>query len=144
MSILDKGATILKDSGLRLTRQRENILDLLRSHSDENLSVQQVYIYARKRWPTISMDTVYRTLETLFNLGLINQIPATRKKRRYQVKLSGKHSHYALCLHCGMYIEFDQCPVTEKFVQHFHNRFFQVISHRLEFYGICEKCRALR
>ena len=89
----------LRDSGLRLTHQRLEIVRVIaadRTHPD----VETVYEAVRKRVPTISLDTVYRTLATLTERGLITRVQFMPGPARYDAN-QARHHHF-VCTRCGL------------------------------------------
>lgn len=85
-------------AGLKLTHQRLEILSELagnRTHPDAEALFQAV----RRRVPTVSLDTVYRTLWTLHGLGLITTLGPRREGLRFDTNLD--HHHHFVCVRCG-------------------------------------------
>lgn len=89
----------LRDAGLRLTHQRVEIVREI-AQSDEHPDVESVYRAVRTRVPTISLDTVYRTLASLVDLHLVSRIDATAGPTRYDANVS--HHHHFVCARCGL------------------------------------------
>ena len=89
----------LRDSGLRLTHQRLEIVRVIagdRTHPD----VETVFEAVRKRVPTISLDTVYRTLATLTDRGLVTRVQFMPGPARYDAN-QAQHHHF-VCTRCGL------------------------------------------
>jgi len=89
----------LRDAGLRLTHQRLEIVRVVAAdvtHPD----VETLYRTVRERVPTISLDTVYRTLATLEEHGLISRVLFTPGPARYDAN-SARHHHF-VCTRCGL------------------------------------------
>jgi Fur family peroxide stress response transcriptional regulator len=96
---VDVFSRALRDSGLRLTHQRlEVVRDV--AQSDDHPDVESIYQAVRVRVPTISLDTVYRTLATLDGLGLVRRVTATPGPARYDANLT-RHHHF-VCTRCGL------------------------------------------
>jgi len=127
----------LHEDGLRLTRQRQAILDVLRgttTHPD----AAWVYKVVCQRIPNVSLGTVYRTLGVLEDQGLVRALRYGRF-RRYDGDVS-RHYHLA-CLGCGAVYDLD-LPWREDLAQQVEREGYQVADHRLEFYGYCPACGA--
>ena len=92
-------ARALRESGLRLTHQRLEVAREIAS-SNRHPDVEAVYRGVRKRVPTISLDTVYRTLGALENLGLIRRVEILGGPARYDPILA-PHHHF-ICTRCGL------------------------------------------
>ena len=102
-------------------------------------SAQEVYQRVRQRLPKISLGTVYRNLEQLAAHGLIQKIESTDGQRRFDGDLS-EHYHVR-CLHCGR-VEDAPLPLLPLLDQSFGKMSqYIILGHRLEFYGICPRCR---
>lgn len=84
----------LGERGLRATRQREHIFNVLLSKRDHP-TADEVFARARTVMPTISLATVYNCLETLVECGLVRQVNIEREPSRYCPNLA-KHAHF----HC--------------------------------------------
>lgn len=89
----------LRGAGLRLTHQRLEVVREI-AQSEEHPDVEKVYGAVRVRVPTISLDTVYRTLATLVDLGLVNRVIATAGPTRYDANTT-RHHHF-VCTRCGL------------------------------------------
>ncbi|MGJ3241382.1 MAG: Fur family transcriptional regulator [Opitutales bacterium] len=84
----------LESSGLRSTRQREQIFDVLMARRDHP-TADEIYARAKQAMPTISLATVYNCLETLVECGLVRQVNFDREPTRFCPNLS-EHAHF----HC--------------------------------------------
>jgi Fur family peroxide stress response transcriptional regulator len=89
----------LRESGLRLTHQRLEVAREV-ARSDEHPDVQTIYRGVRERIPTISLDTVYRTVAALAELGLIIRVGATPGPVRYDANVA-RHHHF-MCTRCSL------------------------------------------
>jgi Fe2+ or Zn2+ uptake regulation protein len=103
----------LRLKGQRLTRQRQLILQILQQ-TDSHLDAQAVFERARINDPRIGLTTVYRTLQLLTELGLVEQCFVSRDHSRalYEQAGPGEHYHFS-CLSCGKIIEF-QSPLVDR------------------------------
>ncbi|MEQ9365388.1 MAG: Fur family transcriptional regulator [Leptospirales bacterium] len=131
---------LLKSEGLRITPQREDILHLLARRKGSH-SVQAVFQEIRKKHRAISLDTVYRTLSTLANLGVLSQIKLHGADLVYEFQGAGHHHHHAVCLDCGASTCLKVCPLPENFFQDLESQDFRVVNHAFEVYGYCAKCK---
>jgi len=94
---------ICKDAGLKLTHQRLVIYtELLQSR--EHPSAEILYKRLEKILPTLSLDTVYRTLATFEKLGLVHRLETVTSQARYEA-LGLRHHHF-LCDECGQVFDF--------------------------------------
>jgi len=90
-------------AGLKLTPQRLAIYKLVTA-SNDHPSVYDIHRQLIKQMPTLSLDTVYRTLRTLSELGLIHTINPHRENLRFDSNLS-RHHHF-VCTKCGSISDF--------------------------------------
>ena len=128
----------LRESGLRLTHQRLEIVRAIaadRAHPD----VETVYETVRKRVPTISLDTVYRTLATLTERGLITRVQFLPGPTRYDANRA-LHHHF-VCTRCGLVrdiddVEPDAIPATAQVT-----RIGRPEVVTVQFRGVCDACR---
>jgi Fur family peroxide stress response transcriptional regulator len=88
----------LKRAGVRLTHQRLEVFRQV-ARTDRHPDAETVYKAVRKRVPAISLDTVYRTLWLLLDLGLITTLSQHRDRARFDANMSSHH-HF-VCTKCG-------------------------------------------
>ena len=96
---------ILKNEGLRFTKQRQAIWDEIKS-SKEHQDVDNIYFNLQKRGIAVSRATVYRTLEVLVKNKLVGKMDVGDGRSRYELKLNQKHHDHMICLETGDIIEF--------------------------------------
>ncbi|MFT8423859.1 MAG: Fur family transcriptional regulator [Liquorilactobacillus sp.] len=134
----------LHQAGLKLTPQRRATVSTLLHNYEKHLSAEELFTLVRKREKDIGLATVYRTLEILFELGIVNKINFEDGMSRYDLRLSdqGHFHHHLLCKVCGKIQEVHEdllLDVEEKVKNKFG---FEVTDHRLIFHGICADCLA--
>ena len=130
---------VCRDSGAKLTHQRMEIFRevlLTADHPD----AEKVFQGVRRRMPTVSLDTVYRTLWWLKDLGLITTLGLSRERARFDANLS-RHHHF-VCSQCGLTRdfysdEFDSLVLPDSVLS-----IGQAEKIQLEVRGICLKCAA--
>ncbi len=125
---------------VKLTRQR---LDIFRevARSGDHPDAETVWKSVRKQAPNLSLDTVYRTLWLLNDLGLIKTLGSHHERTRFDANLS-RHHHF-ICTSCGLtkdfYSEtFNNLPVPDDL-----SSVGAVETLQVEAHGICSKCSAL-
>ena len=94
-----------RKSGAKLTHQRMEIFREVAQNGDHP-DAEKVFQGVRERMPTVSLDTVYRTLWWLKELGLIKTLGPPRKRTRFDANLS-RHHHF-ICIQCGLTRDFLQ------------------------------------
>lgn len=135
----------LKQRGIRLTRQRKVLLDLI-DHSGRHLDAEGLFQLARQQDPKINRVTVYRTLKLLKAGGLVDELDLMHHEgdqHYYETRLKQEHAH-VICLRCGKIEEFFGGllrQMREQIESHFG---FQIVLARTEVGGYCSHCQALR
>ncbi|MFU0791549.1 ferric iron uptake transcriptional regulator [Virgibacillus proomii] len=141
---IDRIKKQLHAQSYKLTPQREATVRVLLERETDHLSAEDVYLLVKEKAPEIGLATVYRTLELLSELKIIDKINFGDGVSRYDLRKEGaKHSHHHLvCSECGAVqeIEDDLLEEVEKIVQDEWG--FKVKDHRLTFHGICKECQA--
>lgn len=125
---------------LRMTKQRRIILEELRK-VDTHPTADEVYRMARRRMPHISLGTVYRNLELLSSFSLITKLEMAGTQKRFDG--NPDPHHHVRCVHCGCVGDLDLDLDLSGYGQDL-NTDYEIISHRLEFLGVCPKCRTQR
>ena len=130
----------LRERGCKITPQRRALIASLLSF-DRFPTALDVYNDIRRHTPDVGLDTVYRNLNLLIGMGVVNQINVPGKDGKvFEITLSGHH-HHLVCLGCGVANCLDYCPVDEKGLQQAAGQDFQIVGHSLELYGYCPKCK---
>lgn len=129
----------LKEQGYKLTPQRIAIIKLLLDYQSP-ISATDTYAKVRTQHPNISLDTVYRNLHLLSDLGVVSQINlANREIELFELS---HHHHHLICLKCGEVTCVDSCPFpNSKAEQDALSRDFTIVSHAFEVYGYCSGCK---
>lgn len=126
-----------KHPNLRMTRQRQVILEELRK-VNTHPSADEVYEMVRKRLPRISLGTVYRNLEILSQSGDIKKLEPGCSLKRFDGNPS-EHCHIR-CVRCDRIADAPLAPNLEIDVAGLMPTDYEIIGHRLEFFGVCPKC----
>jgi Fur family peroxide stress response transcriptional regulator len=134
---LEHFKAVAREAGAKLTHQRLEIFRAVAS-SDEHPSVEVVYKAVQKTVPTVSLDTVYRTLWLLTDLGLLTTVGPRQGSVRFDANLE-RHHHY-LCMRCGMVRDFESPELNALQIPRSVNSFGQVVSAHVEVRGICAEC----
>jgi Fur family transcriptional regulator, ferric uptake regulator len=132
----------MRSRGVRLTGQRRLLADLLEK-ADAHLDAETVFRLARRRDPGIHRATVYRTLNRLKRLGLVDELDlmhVTGERHFYEIRPSAFHIHL-VCTSCGR-VEEPEGAFWEELRQKVERETgFAPDVVRLEMGGLCTKCR---
>lgn len=140
---IDRIKKQLHAQSYKLTPQREATLQVLLEHEADHLSAEDIYLLVKEKAPEIGLATVYRTLELLSELKIIDKINFGDGVSRYDLRKEGaEHFHHHLvCIECGSVEEImdDLLGDVEKIVEKEWG--FKVQDHRLTFHGLCKSCQ---
>jgi Fur family transcriptional regulator, ferric uptake regulator len=135
----------LKQRGVRLTRQRKLLLELI-DKSGEHLDAEGLFQMAKARDPKLNRVTVYRTLKMLKQGGLVDELDLMHyggDQHYYETRMKQEHAH-VICLRCGKVEEFFGEPL-QRLRRQIESHFgFQIVLARTEVGGYCSHCQALR
>lgn len=131
----------LELSGLRLTRQREHILDFL-LEAQRHVGLDEIYQALRKHG--IGRATVFRTLKMLEGSRLVERVSTPRGESRFEIKLERPHHDHLICVECGS-IQEVRWPELERIQERTCRKAGFVPSwHRHEIFGRCRACAGRR
>jgi len=132
----------------RWTAPRKAILNLLRRTS-KHMSAKEIHAELFPLYPGIGLTTVYRTLDLLVRMGLIDRLAFGTGESRFEYKapLDKSHHHHLVCTSCGRIIDYrdfiDEEKVliakTESMLTRKYD--FRIDSHDITFFGLCDRCR---
>ena len=130
----------LRGTGLRVTGQRVLILRIIR-RSGEHLDVDEIWAAARAQDATVSLATVYRTVQALKRAGLVEQRyfgPA--HARDHYEKVGGPEHYHFTCVRCGRVFEFETA-LSRRLRADLHARNgWKVAGAILSLEGTCAEC----
>lgn len=125
-----------RDLGIKLTPQRVAILEYLegnRSHP----SAEEVYRAVQRKFPTMSFATVYNTLDTLRDRGMVAELTGDPGKKRFDP--NPRPHHHLICTQCRR-IE-DIKAEFRLLVADQDRAGFEITGNHVEFYGTCPECK---
>ena len=128
----------LQENGLRLTHQRLEVAREI-ARSDTHPDVEAIYRGVRERVPTISLDTVYRTLGAIERLGLIRKLEALGGGARYDTNLD-LHHHF-VCTRCGLIRDIHGDSYEGLKAPESVNEVGRVESITVQLRGLCNECQ---
>ncbi len=136
----------LKEKGLKVTHQRLLVLSVLAQNGGRHLTAEDVYELVSEDYPEIGLATVYRALQLLWDMQLVDRINLDDGCVRYEIghlfEGAMKHNHHHLiCRTCKKVIPFgdDLLDELERHIEEATG--FHVLDHELKFYGQCKECR---
>ncbi len=132
--------TFLKERGFKSTRQRDIIAtEFLKS--GKHITAEDLYRKISRKHRDIGFTTVYRTLKLLTKSGLAIERLFADNLTRYEPLSAEDHHDHLICLNCGAITEFENTKM-ERLQERIADEFnFYTITHKMEFYGYCRRCR---
>lgn len=128
----------LHEKGLKATPQRVAIYEYICSRKDHP-TTDQVYHEVRRRYPTISLATVYQTLHLFTNLGLLQELELGDNVSRYDPNTS-LHANI-ICRGCGKIQDYEVESVRELWSRITQDLGFEPTGQRLDIYRCCDECK---
>jgi Fur family transcriptional regulator, ferric uptake regulator len=128
--------------GYKLTSQRDATVRVLLENEQDHMSAEEVFMLVRKKYPKIGIATVYRVLELLTELHIVEKMNFGDGVARYDLR-SDEHEHmhhHMICRECGEVREIkeDWLLMLEKKLEREYG--FTVTDHRLDFIGSFQNC----
>lgn len=137
---------LLREKGLKVTTQRLAVLTVLSQKADSHLTAEEIYDLVKVENPEIGLATVYRTVQLLLELKIIDRIYLDDGYVRYELgnvfeDEDGHHHHHLICVKCGKVTSF-QGDLLEEFEKRMEEQTgFQIQDHDVKLYGYCADCR---
>ena len=129
----------LQDNGYRLTGARRAVVEIIAA-SQRALTPVEVYDAARDQYPALGLVTVYRTLEKLEELGLIQRVHQPQGCQAFITAGKG-HQHLLLCSKCGRTTLFEGDDLDQFIKSVARKTGYQINEHWLQLFGLCENCK---
>ncbi|MCH4190947.1 MAG: transcriptional repressor [Butyrivibrio sp.] len=135
----------LKEKGLKVTNQRLVVLEALETSSNQHLTAEQIFDLVKADNPEIGLATVYRTIQVLLELHLIDRVNFDDGSERYEIVRMGTkgarhHHHHLICINCGKVFEFEEDMMEGLETEIEKKTGFHVIDHEVKLYGYCKEC----
>jgi Fur family ferric uptake transcriptional regulator len=134
--------TTLDRAGYRLTEPRRALATLI-AQQDGHFTAAELVSSARARRLGVGRATVFRTLETLEEIGAIERLDLPSGEHAY-VACELAHHHHIICSNCGRTVEIDDAGLGQVVREVARQTSFRVDQHRLELFGLCPACQAGR
>jgi Fur family peroxide stress response transcriptional regulator len=128
---------VARKAGVKLTHQRLEIFREVAS-SIEHPAVEAIFRAVQGRMPTMSLDTVYRTLWMLEDLGLITTLGPRRGAARFDANL--RPHHHFVCMRCGLTRDFEDPRFDALRAPDAVKEYGDILGARVELTGVCWSC----
>jgi Fe2+ or Zn2+ uptake regulation protein len=131
--------TQLQENGYRLTNARRAVVETVQ-RSKRALTPLEVYDVARKKYRALGLVTVYRTLEKLEELHIIQRVHQPMGCQAF-ISASSGHQHLLLCKNCGQASLFEGDDLESLMKSIARKTGYQITEHWLQLFGLCQDCR---
>jgi len=128
---MDSIQSLLKDKNLKVTPQRVAILKEIMKFG--HISVDEIFKRIKNDFPSISLATIYKNVNSLKDVGILYEIHTQDSKPKYEIKKKS-HAHF-ICQICGDLVDI---PIDRDDFKNYGN--FNQID--LYLYGICDNCKS--
>ncbi len=127
----------LKEKGFKVTPQRIAVYEILRC-TKEHPTVDMIYNKLQPLYPTMSLATVYKSLEVFKELNLVQELNVGEDKFRYDANVN-QHPHIT-CLVCGKVEDVDDEMLFNLLEQVSNKTGYRLVTQQLYFFGYCPGC----
>ncbi|MEK6559653.1 MAG: transcriptional repressor [Planctomycetota bacterium] len=137
METVEKLTKTLRNNGMKITPQRLMIFKILENNTSHP-SAEEVFKRVKKIYPTVSFTTIYKTLETLRDLGEVQELIIDEDRKHYDPNTD--IHHHIICSNCKKILD-----IFEDFSQHVKmpdtlKKDYTVSGFQISFHGICKDC----
>ena len=139
-NLLELFKEILRQNGLKYTKQREILLKCLYNNND-HFTPENLYLHIKSIYPELNLGiaTVYRTLNLLEDAGIVTSLSFGAQGKKYELANKPHHDHM-ICKICGGITEFQNALIEQKQLDIAKEHGFTLTGHLMQLYGICVEC----
>jgi len=128
---------VVRRAGVKLTQQRIEIFREV-ARTGDHPDIETVFMSVRKKMPTVSLDTVYRTLGLFTDLGLVTTVRPLNTRARFDANTEAHHHFF--CTRCGATLDFEPRDFENLEVPKAATSLGRVDSRHIELRGLCAAC----
>ncbi len=140
MDAKEKLRQFLRTRGLRQSQPRDDVADVF-LRTEKHVSTQELFELVKKKHKNIGYATVARTLKLLAEAGLCRIVDFGDGIQRYEHEYGHDHHDHLICSDCGRLVEIFSRKLEKAQDELIRKHGYEQVSHRLQIYGICPKCR---
>jgi Fur family ferric uptake transcriptional regulator len=130
---------LLKKNGLRLTRQRDALLDAVFA-THRHFSAEDLHKELERVGHRVSLATIYRSLSLLVEAGFVQGLDVGNGRVLYEHTLGHEHHDHMVCIDCGKITEFVSKDIEELQEKVAKDHKFTIVAHSLKMFGYCSGC----
>jgi len=128
-------------AGLRRTPARRALAELI-AQREGHFTAEDVLAAARRGRRTMGRATVFRSLDLLTRMRLVERVDLPSGEHAYVACLPSTHHHHVLCSRCGRSTDVGELGLTPIIARAEAQTGYRIDTHRLELFGLCPDCRA--
>lgn len=129
----------LQSSGYRITSPLRTIVEIL-ANASYALGPVEIYDMGRRDYPKMGLVTVYRALDKLVELGLVQRVHQAAGCHAF-LRAANGHEHILLCTRCGRVAYFSGDDITDLIERVAQQSGFAIQEHWLQLHGLCANCQ---
>ena len=130
----------LKELNFRVTPQRLAVVKIL-AKSQGHPSAENIFKQVKSNFPTTSLATIYKTINLLKEIGEVVELDFSEESNRYDGNKPYPHPHL-ICAKCKTVVDPDVASVADLSKELAKKTGYEIVSHRLDFFGICPRCQS--
>lgn len=135
MKTRDEVRALFRTKKVPLTHQRLAVYEELSSRHDHP-SAESLYAKLKSQYPSLSLATVYKTLQTLHELGIVERVHSPTAQARYDARM--ETHHHAVCLSCGKIEDVFDARLNDLPAPKLPG--FRASGYSVHFHGLCARC----
>ncbi len=139
VSISESAAEALRRAGLRVTRSRTAVYDVLRDAP--HASADEVFSRIAERMPGTNRQSVYNALGDFADAGIARRIEPAGRPMLFELRIDDNH-HHLVCTSCGAVVDVDCAVGAAPCLEPSDTHGFTVASAEVTYWGICADCAA--
>lgn len=136
----NKFTNLLKLKGLKVTKHRKSVLDVI-ENSSQPITAEDIYMILKQQDVSINLSSVYRILDTLVLSSIVNKFSFNDNNKTLYELNSQDHKHHLICCNCKRVFPISGCPLAKYEEQLELTMDFEITNHKLEIYGYCKECK---
>ncbi len=129
------------DAGFRLTGARQSVIDLILSRNGAFTTADLVDDARRRRLPA-ARATIFRTLEVLEQLKVVERLDLPNGSHSY-IRCGSGHHHHVVCRRCARSVDLGDCGMSAVAAEVAQRTGFRIDLHRVEMFGLCPSCQTV-
>ena len=127
-----------REHGLSITPQRTAVFEVL-LNAEDHPCTEDVFDRVKVSFPDISLDTIYRTLTTFSEIGVVHLVEGYGEARRYDPETE-THHHFR-CKQCNQIVDFREKSFDKLKIPKIISNRYAVSSIKVILEGVCDQCR---